>query len=47
MIADLIIQLFIAAARFAGLWPKPNRELAWRALGSLPLEYFEASEHLN
>ena len=41
MIRDLIIGLFITAARFAARWPQPHRFETRQALASLPSDVFE------
>lgn len=37
---EFVVQLFIAAARQAALWPEPHRFLARDALWSLPPECY-------
>ncbi len=41
MIRDLVIAMFVAAARRACRWPNPARFTAAEALCSLPLEAFD------
>ena len=40
MIRDLVVQLFIVAARDIALFPHPERHLAREALASLPGDCF-------
>lgn len=41
MIQDLVVGLFIAAARQAARWPEPFRFEAREALTDLPVECFD------
>lgn len=47
MLTEILIGMFIAAARYAARWPNEHRQLAYAALGSLPFECFEAGEAFN